>query len=80
MVFQKDFEIHPIMARRFKSYPNCLSGVEFGKNFEETGEPCSIICDREGVTDDFTLMIHDEAIVFVFGNVNANKVGHKDTS
>ena len=80
MVFQEDFEIHSVMPRRLKPYPNSLSGFEFGKKLEETGESWSIIREGKGVPDDFTLMIHDEAIVFVFGNVNANKIGHKDTS
>lgn len=38
-----------------------------------------VIGKCEGFEDDFTIVIHNKTVVFVFGNIDTNKIGHDDT-
>ena len=68
------------MSGRFKSNPFFLERIKIVKDIKESVETFSIISKREGITDHFTMFVHDETVVFELRQVQADETGHNDTS
>ncbi len=68
------------MSGRFKSNPFFLGRIKIVKDIKESIETFSIISKREGITDHFTMFVHDETVMFELRQVQADETGHNDTS
>ena len=51
-----------------------------GAKPSELNKSCFIIFKGKGISDNSPILIHDKAVMFEFGNIDANKICHDDTS
>ena len=77
IVFKENLEIGTIMSCSFKSYPFFLGRIKGAEDTKEDVEAWLIISEREGVSDDFTMFIHNETVMLEFGQIKADEIGHK---
>lgn len=50
------------------------------KGRKQQAKTGTVIGKGKGIADNGTILIHDETVVLVLGNIDADEIGHKDTS
>jgi hypothetical protein len=68
------------MTGSLKTYPFFMGWIQRIQKGKKLIKPCFIVFKRKGVSDNRPILIHDEAVMFEFGDIDADKICHDDTS